>query len=140
MPSIKNNVKINCLCNRVFRKHTNWQYWHYCQFCTFIYLPPTTKLGQGNIFRSVCQEFCLQGGTCVAGGVHGRGTCMAGRGLYSRGTCVVGGMHGRGRCAWQGSMHGRGTCMARGCVWHTANEWAVHILPECILVVDVNGY
>ena len=25
-------------------------------------LPPTTKLGQGNIFRSVCQEFCPQGG------------------------------------------------------------------------------
>ena len=23
---------------------------------------PQTKLGQGNIFRSVCQEFCLQGG------------------------------------------------------------------------------
>ena len=25
-------------------------------------LPPATKLGQGNIFRSVCQEFCSQGG------------------------------------------------------------------------------
>ena len=24
-------------------------------------LPPATKLGQGNIFRSVCQEFCSQG-------------------------------------------------------------------------------
>ena len=30
-------------------------------------LPPATKLGQGNIFRSVCQEFCPQGG----GGVRG---------------------------------------------------------------------
>ena len=27
-----------------------------------ISLPPATKLGQGNIFRSVCQEFCPQGG------------------------------------------------------------------------------
>ena len=27
-----------------------------------IYLPPATKLGQGNIFRSVCQEFCRGGG------------------------------------------------------------------------------
>ena len=26
------------------------------------FLPPATKLGQGNIFRSVCQEFCPQGG------------------------------------------------------------------------------
>ena len=25
------------------------------------FLPPATKLGQGNIFRIVCQEFCLQG-------------------------------------------------------------------------------
>ena len=25
-------------------------------------LPPATKLGQGNIFRSVCQEFCPHGG------------------------------------------------------------------------------
>ena len=25
-------------------------------------LPPATKLGQGNIFRSMCQEFCSQGG------------------------------------------------------------------------------
>ena len=24
--------------------------------------PPPTKLGQGNIFRSVCQEFCSRGG------------------------------------------------------------------------------
>ena len=26
------------------------------------FLPPATKLGQGNIFRSVCQEFCPQEG------------------------------------------------------------------------------
>ena len=43
-----------------------------------------TKLGQGNIFRSVCQEFCPQaGGGCMAGGhawqggVSGRGACVA---------------------------------------------------------------
>ena len=28
----------------------------------YLFLPPATKLGQGNIFRSVCQEFCSQGG------------------------------------------------------------------------------
>ena len=33
------------------------------------YLPPATKLGQGNIFSSVCQEFCTQGGLpyCMLG-------------------------------------------------------------------------
>ena len=28
-----------------------------------LYLPPETKLGQGNMFRSVCQEFCPRGGS-----------------------------------------------------------------------------
>ena len=47
-------------------------------------LPPATKLGQSNIFRSVFQEFCPRGwgvrgrGTCMAGGVRGEGACMAG--------------------------------------------------------------
>ena len=35
--------------------HTNC-YQHICL------LPSATKLGQGNIFRSVCQEFCPRGG------------------------------------------------------------------------------
>ena len=26
-----------------------------------LYLPPAKKLGQGNIFRSMCQEFCSRG-------------------------------------------------------------------------------
>ena len=30
-----------------------------------ILLPAATKLGQGNIFTSVCQEFCPQGGGCL---------------------------------------------------------------------------
>ena len=34
-----------------------------------IYLPAATKLGQGNIFTSVCQEFCPQGGR-VSASVH----------------------------------------------------------------------
>ena len=28
-------------------------------------LPPATKLGQGNNFRSVCEEFCSQRGGCL---------------------------------------------------------------------------
>ena len=33
-------------------------------------LPAATKLGQGNIFTSVCQEFCPQGGGRVSASVH----------------------------------------------------------------------
>ena len=68
-------------------------------FEPFWFLPPATKLGQGNIFRSVCQEFCPQGGACVAGGMHGGG--MHGRGHVWwghawQGACMVGRMCGRG--------------------------------------------
>ena len=50
------------------------------------------SLGQGNIFRSVCQSYCSQGGACMAGdmygggSVHGEGACM--------GVCMHGGVHG----------------------------------------------
>ena len=41
-------------------------------------LPAATKLGQGNIFTSVCQEFCPQGGgggsASVHAGMHPSGT------------------------------------------------------------------
>ena len=33
----------------------------------FLLLPPATKLGQGNIFRNVCQEFCSHPGAVHAG-------------------------------------------------------------------------
>ena len=51
-------------------------------------LPPATKLGQGNIFRSVCQEFCSHPGAVQAGrygqqagGMHPTGmhTCFYGQ-------------------------------------------------------------
>ena len=34
-----------------------------------IFLPPAMKLEQGNIFRSMCQQFCPWGGACVVAGV-----------------------------------------------------------------------
>ena len=117
-------------------------------------LPPATKLRQGNIFTSMCQEFCpqgggghvWQGGACMAGkhawwgecmvgvggmcggGMHGRGVCMGG-GMHGRRVCMAGGVCGRG-CAWQG------VCMAGGHAWQEEwqLQWAVHILLECILV------
>ena len=60
----------------------------------FCLLPPATKLGQGNIFRSVYQEFCPQGGGRRAwrgawqGGLCGRGVCMAG-GMRGREVCMA---------------------------------------------------
>ena len=67
-----------------------------------LFLPPATKFGQGNIFRSVCQEFCPRGG----GAWCGVGACMAG------------GMHSRGH-EWQGVHVWQGVCMVggRGCAW-----------------------
>ena len=79
-------------------------------------LPPATKLGQGNIFRSVCPHSVHRGGMRGCSG----GVCMVapqGRGLP--GACVValgGGVHGcsRGAC-----MVARGACVVApgGCVF-----------------------
>ena len=51
-------------------------------------VPPATKLGQGNIFSSVCQEFCPQGGLTWAGTPPGRytpGQVPPWAGTYPRG-------------------------------------------------------
>ena len=40
-------------------------------------LPPATKLGQGNTFRSVCQEFCSQRWWGRLGGLAGGGGLQA---------------------------------------------------------------
>ena len=42
------------------------------------YLPSATKLRQGNVFTSVCQEFCPQGGHVWWGEGCGRGPCVVG--------------------------------------------------------------
>ena len=83
--------------------------------------PVMYKVGNVGIFvllttarnRSVCQEFCPQGG-----GVHGGGhawqrrACMAG-GMCSRGACMARGhaylgAYMAGGHVWQGGLHGRG--------------------------------
>ena len=106
-------------------------------------------------------------GACMAGGVHGGG--LHGGGLHGGGAawqemCMAGGVYMTGGCArWgacvvgaciAGSMHGRGTCMSGdgvwqgGCachtpprqiLWDTANERAVRILLECILLFSSFG-
>ena len=82
------------------------------------------SLGQGNIFRSVCQEFCPRGGMCGWGGAcmargHVLGACMVG-------VCMAGGMHGGGMCggghaclggcAWREGMHGGGHAWQGACM------------------------
>ena len=76
------------------------------------FLPPVTKLWQGNVFTPVCQSFCSQGG------MHARGACMVG-------ACIAGGHVCPGGHVWQGS-----------CAWQERRplQRAVRILLECILV------
>ena len=75
-----------------------------------ISLPPATKLGQGNIFRSVCQQFCPRGGVrgCL-GGMHG--FIQGGVRGFIRGVCVV--LLGGHAWFYLGGVRGfiRGACM-----------------------------
>ena len=69
------------------------------------FLPRATKLGQGNIFRSVCQEFCRGGvrsgwwgrawqGACIAGVMSGREhVCGRGHAWWGVGVCMAVGGH-----------------------------------------------
>ena len=112
-----------------------------------IFLPPAMKLGQGNIFRSVCPHSVHRGGgACVVapggvcmvalGGMHG---CSGGGHVWllPGGACVV----AQGVCM----VAPRGACVVApgGHVWDTTryrdtvNEQAVCILLECILVYDL---
>ena len=88
---------------------------------SILLLPPAAKLGQGNIFRSVCQEFCPRGGGCAwrggvrQGGMHGGGgACMAGGHMHGRGVHAWQGVCMAGGYVWQGGMHGMGACVAGG--------------------------
>ena len=60
----------------------------------------------------------MEGGACMAGGVHGRragvhgkGACAVGRGQFWQGVCMAGGMLDGGVCMAGGGMCGRGACM-----------------------------
>ena len=75
------------------------------------FLPAATKLGQGNIFRSVCQEFCPLGG---------EGVCLS----ACWDTPPSLGADPPGADPPPGSR-----------LQHTVNERAVRILLECILVL-----
>ena len=75
----------------------------------------------------------------MCGGGEGwwRGGCAWWEGCaWWGGACIAGGMHGRGVCMARG-MHGRGACIVWQILRDTANERAVRIILECILVSSV---
>ena len=74
-------------------------------FATIIFKAHKRSLGQGNIFRSVCQEFCSQRGggaipACIAGG----------SGIPA---CLAAGLGGVSQYAFRGVCSGG--CLLRGC-------------------------
>ena len=48
-----------------YHHYTPFYYRPQTKFAKVMFLPAATKLGQGNIFTSVCQEFCPRGGGCL---------------------------------------------------------------------------
>ena len=79
-----------------------------------VLLPPATKLGQGNIFRSVCQEFCSQEGRSAP--LHAE--------IHPPGPDPP-------------SPPGPDPCQEQCTLENTGNKRAVRILLECILVCSI---
>ena len=97
-------------------------------FDCFVFTARKRSLGQGNIFRSVCQGILSTGGHAWQGGMHGGGHVWGGGGHVWQGRHVWWeGMHGGG-CAWQGGMHGRGACVAGGHAWQGSVHGLGHAL------------
>ena len=99
--------------------------------CHAIFTARKRSLGQGNIFRSVCQEFCRGG--IWSRGVSGPRRCLVGGGLPGPGGCLVWGVPGP---------RGEGCLVPGGCLVLGGVETppgrlllrAVRILLEFILV------
>ena len=134
-----------------------YEWWGICHYCMWkqsfgkmslslnitlrwiIFLPPAMKLGQGNIFISMCQEFCSQGGspsTHLERKLEG----LAGR---SPGPHLRGKLGSLARGVSKSTPRGGGSRPGRGVSQHALRQtlpsrwlllWAVFILLECILV------
>ena len=77
--------------------------WYKCCFLRMAIITARKRsLGQGNIFTSVCQEFCSRGGCLLLGGCLVRGGLVLGGAVWFRGEvpaprgCLVGGVLVRG--------------------------------------------
>ena len=109
------------------------------------FLPSATKLGQGNIFRSVCQEFCPRGGGVSRPRPKGEVGGLAGGWFLGPDPGGEVGRSGQGGCP---DPHpGGGGCPGPdpgGCIMHWGRHRpppsrqlllrVVRVLLECILV------
>ena len=99
--------------------------WYISYWNAFLFLPAATKLGQGNIFRSMCQEFCPQGKGGVSASVHA--------GIHP----PPGADPPRPDHPPEQTPPGADTPPpGRSRLRHTVNERPVRILLECILVLQ----
>ena len=82
------------------------------------YVISISALRKGNVFTSVCQEFCpLGGAVCMATGVHGRGVCMA------------------EGCVWQG---GVGSRRYGHCSGQYASYWNAFLFLGYVFILKRN--
>ena len=111
--------------------------------CFTIVTARKRSLGQGNIFRSVCQEFCphggghawLQGACVVVWGGGGGSACVVARGHV----WLPGGMHGCRGLYGCGGVHGCwGACMVAGGGMHGC-QGACVVGGACLVVGGMCG-
>ena len=96
-----------------------WQQFLFTSLSVCGFLPPATKLRQGNVFTPVCQSFCSLGVSATP--------------LLVRHPL---GRHPQADTPWADALLGRYP-LHIAC-WDTVNKRAVHILLECILVLYQN--
>ena len=78
----------------------------------------------------MCHSFCPgDGGKAGGGGVLDFPTCIKGH-MTGLGVCIQ-----RGLVCIHGCLHPEANVSAHRLLWDTINEWAVHILLECILLI-----
>ena len=102
------------------------------------YLPAAMKLGQGNIFTSVCQEFCPQGGLpqCMLGYPPNQAHTPPQSRPHRPGTPPGADPPPRADTPhpWEHTPPQSRHTLPGSRLQHTVNERPVHILLECILV------
>ena len=115
-------------------------WWGACMVGGCVWQGAMCSGGRGHLWQRACVTggVCGTGG-CIAGGHVWQGV-VHGRGCAWQGACMAKGGH-----VWQGGMHGMGAWPEGMCGMHvppqqilhdTVNERAVHILLECILVIQ----
>ena len=121
---------------------------HFLSFVSFIITARKRSLGQGNIFSSMCQEFCLQGGSASvhAGILHplGPGTPTPQTDIlpWSRHPSLGPGTPSspQRKPPWTRHLPWSRYPPVQCMLGDTVIEWVVCILLECNLVFTANYY